>query len=421
MPLLLRLAVWGLAIAVVSPAQSPVAAILTDYRLPPEQLQKAEALYRTGVFLSVFGTLYGVAVLILLLVSRAGVKFRDLAESFSSRRSVQAFVFAPLVFLSLDLLTLPLRLYSHHLQQSYGLSIQPWGAWWGDWMKGELLNTALATCLVWGLYVILRNRPERWWIYAWLALIPVLVLLVFLQPVIVDPLFSRFDPLETKQPQLLPEIEKVVRRGGLQIPRDRMFEMLASDKYTTYNAYVTGLGASQRIVVWDTTSRDLTVSETMFVFAHEQGHYVLHHLWLGIVAGVAGLLVAMALTHRTIQGVVARWGSRYGVRSVDDWASLPFFLLLLSVMTAAGQPIGNGVSRYIEHQADVYALEMIHSLIPDAPQVAARTFQKLGENGLDYPQPHPLYVGWAYTHPPIAERLLFALNYRPSQGRVGLN
>lgn len=412
MPSLFRLALSMLFLTALSFAQSPA---LTEYRLPPDKFQKAEALYRTGIMTYLLGTLYGFAVLALLLLSGASVKFRDLAESASSRRWVQALVFAPLIFLSIDLLTLPFSLYSQHLQQSYGLSIQDWGSWWGDWLKGELLTTSLATCLVWGLYALLRYSPNRWWLYGWLAFIPVLMLLVFIQPVFVDPLFNHFDPLEAKQPRLLPEIEKVMQRGGLEIPRDRIFEMRASDKSTTYNAYVTGLGASKRVVIWDTTSRHLTIPETMFVFAHEQGHYVLHHLWMGMISGIIGFLAAIYLAHRLIHGVVARWGHRFGVRGVDDWASLPFFLLLLGLMTSLGQPIGNGVSRYLEHQADIYALEAIHGLLPDSPQVAARTFQKLGENGLSYPHPHLLYVGWVYTHPPIADRLRFSLTYQPSK------
>lgn len=414
MLLISRLALWAILLSALLPAlslaQTP---ILTDYRLPPEKLRKAEALYRTGTALYLAGTLYGFAVLVLLLRSGASVKFRNWAESATSRRWVQALVFAPLLYVSIDLLTLPLSIYSHHLQQSYGLSIQSWPSWWGDWLKGELLNTALATGLVWALYALIRHSPKRWWLYGWLSFIPLLLLLVFIQPIFVDPLFHHFDPLEAKQPRLLREIEKVMQRGGLEIPRDRIFEMQASDQYTTYNAYVTGLGSSKRVVIWDTTSRHLTIPETMFVFAHEQGHYVLHHLWQGMISGIAGFLAAIHLAYRLVHGMLARWGPRYGVRGVDDWASLPFFLLLLSLFTTLGQPIGNAISRYLEHQADIYALEAIHGLVADSPQVAAHTFQKLGENALAYPHPHPLYVGWVYTHPPIADRLRFSLTYQP--------
>ena len=176
---------------------------------------------------------------------------------------------------------------------------------------------------------------------------------------------------------------------------------------------MTGIGASKRVVVWDNTSRDLTMPETMFVFGHEMGHYVLQHIWMSLGLAVVGLLVNLYLAHRLLHGVLARFGARWDVRGVSDWASLPAILLLLSVFSLASQPLGTAYSRYLEHQADIYGLEVTHGLTPDATQAAARAFQKLGEKGLVYPTPHPLYVWWAFSHPPIHERVRSALDYAP--------
>ena len=215
---------------------------------------------------------------------------------------VQALVFAPLLLLTLDVLSLPISIYGHHLQVQYGLSVQSWASWFWDWTKGELIGTAIGTLLVWGLYAFLRRSPTRWWFYGWLASIPVVLLLVFIGPIFIAPLFNTFAPLEERQPALVPELEKVMARGGLSIERSRMFEMQASDKVTTYNAYVTGIGASKRVVVWDNTSRDLTIPETMFVFGHEQGHYVLQHIWLSIGLAILGLLLQLYLAARLLGG-----------------------------------------------------------------------------------------------------------------------
>jgi len=192
-----------------------------------------------------------------------------------------------------------------------------------------------------------------------------------------------------------------------------MFEMQASEKVTTYNAYVTGIGASKRVVVWDNTSRDLTIPETLFVFGHEQGHYVLHHIWMSLSFATFGLLLALYLAHRFADGVLARWGKRWSVRDLGDWASLPVILLLLNVFSLVGQPVSAAFSRYLEHQADIYGLEVTHGLVPDSQQVAAHAFQKLGEKALSYPEPNPLYVMWAFDHPPIADRIRFAAQYQP--------
>ena len=407
MPALLRLAL-GLICLLPALAQP-----LTEYHLSPEQLKKAEALYYTQAAIYVVGSLYGIAVLVLLLFTGASAKFRDWAEARSSRRFFQVAIFVPLLMLTIDLLSLPVSLYGQQLQRDYGLSVQSWGSWCGDWLKGELFGTLLATLLIWGLYALLRRYPRRWWLYGWIASIPVILLLVFIQPVFIDPLFNQFDPLSAKQPALLPEIEKVMHRGGLDIDRSRMFEMKASDKVTTYNAYVTGIGASKRVVVWDNTSKDLTIPEIMFVFGHEQGHYVLNHVLQQIAFFATGLFVCFYLAYRLMDALIAGWGSRLRIHGIGDWASLPMLLLLFSLFSLAIQPLSAGFSRSLEHDADVYGLEVIHGLVPDSPQVGARAFQKLGEKALSYPNPHPFYVAWVYSHPPIAGRLRFAATYQP--------
>ncbi len=386
---------------------------ITAYRLTPEKLAEAEALYHTRVSMLVVGTLYGLIVPLVVLMFGISAHFRDWAERVSRRRFVQAIVFAPLLLLTIDVLSLPLSIYGEHLARSYGLSVQSWGSWLWDWTKGEIIGTIIATLLVWGLYAILRRSPKRWWLYCWLASIPVVLLVVLIQPIFIAPLFNKFEPLQSTQPQLVVALEKVMHRGGISIDRSRMFEMQASAKVTTYNAYVTGIGASKRVVVWDNTARDLTVPETMFVFGHEQGHYALHHMWIRIAASIVGLLFSLYFAHRLIDRVLRRWGQGWGVRELADWASLPALLLLFAVFSLFTQPISSAFSRYLEHQADIYGLEVIHGLVPDSPQVAAHAFQKLGEKALAYPRPNPLYVFWAFSHPPIADRIRFALTYQP--------
>ncbi|MEW6321232.1 MAG: M48 family metallopeptidase [Acidobacteriota bacterium] len=386
---------------------------IAEYTLPPDTLEKAEALYYTGMAMFVVGNVYGLVLLVAILAGRVAPRLRDLAERASRRRFVQALVFVPLLTLTLDVLSLPLSLYGHYLQLSYGLSVQGWGSWFWDWTKGEMVGLVIATPLFWGLYAFLRRSPTRWWLYGWLASIPVVLLLVLIGPVFIDPIFNTYAPLEERQPQLVSPIEQVMARGGVSIERARMFEMQASDKVTTYNAYVTGIGASKRVVVWDNTARDLSVPETMFVFAHEQAHYVLNHVWWSLAAITSLLLGLLYLAYRLIGGVLAKYGARWGIRALDDWASLPAIMLLLSVFSLGAQPIMANFTRALEHQADIYGLEALHGLVPDSSQAAAHAFQKLGEKGLSYPDPNPLYVFWVYTHPPVKERLRFALEYRP--------
>jgi STE24 endopeptidase len=266
---------------------------------------------------------------------------------------------------------------------------------------------------VWVLYGVIRRSPRHWWFYFWLIAAPIIVFLSFVEPFVIEPMFFTFAPLQGKDPGLVAELEKVAARAGLDIPPDRMFWMKASEKTPTMNAYVSGLGASKRIVVWDTTVDKETTPEIVSVIGHEMGHYVLGHEWKGLIFTLGVLFALLYLGCRCIGWVLARWGSRWNIGGLTDWASLPVLLLLLSIFSFVSDPISNAYSRRIEHQADVYGLEVTHGILSDAAQAAADSFQLEGESALADPDPNPWNVFLFYDHPPISDRVQFLLNYNP--------
>ena len=393
--------------------QRPEELKIVEYRLPPDKLAKAEALYKTRTVLYLFGLVFGVLVLWVMLKLRVAPAFRDLAEHATKNSFMQALIFVPLLMLLIAVISLPIDIYEQHISRVYGLSVQGWGSWAGDWCKAEGVSLAITVLAVFTLFLIIRKSPERWWFYFWLLTLPFLVLLIFVAPVILDPMFNKFEPLDKTQPQLVSAIEEVTHRGGLDIPRDRMFEMEASEKVTTYNAYVTGIGATKRVVVWDNTSRDMTVPETLFVFGHEMGHYVLNHIYKGLAFFAGMMLAGFWVGRKMVLTMLSRWGEAWHIRGINDLAALPVLMLALSLLTLVAEPIGNAFSRYQEHQADIYGLEVTHGLFPNNGEVAASAFQKLGEKSYSYPAPNPLLVLWSYSHPTIAQRIRFSLNYDP--------
>jgi STE24 endopeptidase len=143
------------------------------------------------------------------------------------------------------------------------------------------------------------------------------------------------------------------------------------------------------------------------------GHYVLQHLPKGIALGALILFVLFYLGFRSIGWVLSRWGSNWGVRGLDDWASLPALLFLLSVFSFFATPLFSTFSRHFEHQADQYGLEVTHGLTPDSGQIAAQAFQILGDVDLADPEPNPVEVFLFYSHPPIPDRIQFVLSYDP--------
>ena len=393
----------------VSASSAPI----VEYAPPPAEYARAKA-YSSAHYRHVFiGALYGFLVLLVILRWRVAPRFRDLAERVSSNRFVQLIIFAPLTLLTIMVLGIATDIWDESLERAYGLSVQDWGAWTRDWILNQAIMMVVGTILVGILYFVIRRSPRRWWFYFWLASIPILLALFFLQPIVIDPLFYKFTALESVQPVLLSEMQKVVHRGGMDIPADRMFVMNASSKTTGLNAYVTGFGGSKRVVVWDNTIANATVPETLFVFGHEMGHYVLLHIPKEISIMATIILFLLYLCYRLSNGMLARWGAQWGIRDSQDWASLPALLFVITLLAFLATPAFNSVSRHFEHEADRYGLEVIHGIVPNPNQVAAHYFQKSGQKNLADPDPSWFDEVWFFDHPTRPERVHFVATYDP--------
>lgn len=386
---------------------------VTAYTLAPDLYEKARDRSRIEFRLALLGFVYGLIVLWVILHWRVSSAYRNWAERFSTRRFLQAIIFAPLILLTIALLTVPLDIYGESVEKRFGLSVQGWGSWSWDWIKAEIISLIMGTILIWVLYQVIRHSPRRWWFYFWLVALPLGLFLVFITPWVIDPLFHKFEPLQRKDPALTAALGQMVERAGVDIPPQRMFWMGAGEKTTALNAYVTGFGASKRIVVWDNTIAKMNTPQIVFVAGHETGHYVLQHIPKGITFFALLFLLLFYLGYRCIGWVLDRWGAGWGIRGLDDWASLPALMLILSVFSFVANPIVSAVSRHFEHQADQYGLEVTHGLIPDSGQVAAQAFQVLGEVDLADPDPNPVRVFLFYDHPPIGDRVRFSLTYDP--------
>lgn len=387
----------------------------TAYTLPPGKLVQAQALHRIEEALTLSATVWTPVELALLLGLGWSARYRDLTRRVSGNRWVQTAVYLLLLVLTIRLLDLPIGIYGHHVALRYGLSVQGWGSWLGDKGKGLVLTWLIATMVGLGVLRAIRRSPGRWWLWAWPPAVLFTLAGVLITPYVIDPLFNRFEPLAQSDPALVRELEQVVRRSGMVIPPERMFLMRASAKVTGLNAYVTGFGPSKRIVVWDTTVARSTRPEIAFIFAHELGHYALEHVVLGIALSCAGLLPLFWLTHVITRGLLRRWGRAWGAEAMDDLAAVPALLLVLAVLSAAGEPMGNAVSRRMEHNADVYGQEAVHTILPEGEiqALGRQSFQTLGETSLQDPAPHPVFDLWFGTHPPIRERAAFAAAYDP--------
>ena len=384
-----------------------------QYRLSRERYEKAVSYSRTGYTLYFISYFLSAIVLLLILRLGSAAKFRDIAEAASDQKWIQCLVFVPLLILLTDLFELPIRICWHALSLRYQQSIQPWGSWIVDWSKEEALSVGLAVLLVFVLNFAMRKSPRRWWFYFWLAALPILLFFFFISPWFIDPLFNHFEPLAKGHPQLVNSIETLTQRAGVPIPRERMFVMKASEKTNQINAYVTGIGASKRVVIWDTTIQKTSTDEALFILGHELGHYVLGHVAIGFFFFAVSLLLALYVMYRALHWSLHRWGAQWKIRGPQDWAAIAVFLLWLEILSFISSPIANGFSRMQEHAADVYGLEVIHGIVHNSEEVAAHGFQVMGDLDLSDPNPPAFITFWLYSHPPLAERLVFAHAYDP--------
>ena len=370
-----------------------------SYTLPPDKLVQAVQ-YAHARYALYFANL-AISILVLLAMIRLKIVPR-------LRRLPPVLIVAAVVLLT-ALFSLPAEMYGHSLSLRFHISIGSWPSWFWDWCKEQMVSIVIAITVLIPFYALLRRSPRRWWLYAWLAALPIMLASVYADPLILEPLFNRFEPLAAGHPELLDPIERLLHHAGVSIPPDHLFEMKASEKTNSLNAYVSGFGPSRRVVLYDTIIRKEEGPPLMTTIGHELGHYVLQHILKGLAFGALLLLLGLLLLFYLMPWLIRR----LAIPGVGDWASLPLFLLLILVLSFLGDPIGNAYSRFEEHQADVYSLEVTHGLIADPGQAAAQAFQIEGETDLEEPAPNPLIVFWLYTHPPVAERLRFSLEYDP--------
>jgi STE24 endopeptidase len=253
------------------------------YTLSHERYEKAVAYSRAGYALYFLSVFVGFAALLIVLWTGLAGRLRDYAQRKTENRFLQGLIFIPLLVLILRIADLPIHAIWHGVSLHYQQSVQGWSSWLLDWGKASVMVVVFYVIMGLLVFFAIRWSPRRWWFYFWLVSLPILLVMFFLEPVIIDPLFFKFEPLAKSQQQLAADLAKLTHRAGLEIPPERMFLMNASTKTNELNAYVTGFGASKRVVIYDTLLKKMSPQETLFVFGHESGHYVLNHIRNGIL------------------------------------------------------------------------------------------------------------------------------------------
>jgi Zn-dependent protease with chaperone function len=396
------------------PSPSANAPPADTYQLTPAQRERAVVYSRTRYELYFLGVALSLTIYLFLWISRFGVYLRGRARNISSGPFRQCLIFVPAFLVAAGLLELPFDFFSGFLLDHwFGLSTETWLGWLADWGKSLALGIVAGVFVIWVLYLVVRRKPRSWWFYFWLATIPITLFVIFIQPFVVEPLFYKFTPLERSHPALVGRIEQTLHHAKLSIPPSHIFEMNASSKTRQLDAYVSGFGASKRVVVWDTTLKKMTPDEVLFVVGHETGHYVLHHIvkefvWIELIS-----LAFLAFGFAAVKSLIGRYGPATGIEGDGDLASLPVMLIALTMLSFLASPAINAVSRHYEHQADQFGLEVTYGVVQDPNRAAVEAFQKLGAEDLSDPSPSAFIRFWLYSHPPLDQRIRFAAHYKP--------
>ena len=372
----------------------------------PEPTELALRYYRTGNIIWIVEQLVGLALPLALLFSGLSARMRTFAAGLTGGRFYPTLViYLALLSLLLFVVQLPLSYYVGYAREhAYGLSSQQLSKWAGDQIKGFVVGLIVGALVLWVPYLLLRHSPSRWWLWAGALSLPFYGLVLLIAPTFIAPLFNKFGAMKDKA--LEAEVLATAARAGVE--GARVFEVEKSVDTNKVNAYVTGIGRTKRIVLWDTLLKRLSPPQIRFVVGHELGHYVLGHVLTNILISSALTLAALYGASRTGAFLVEQHGARFGFTQLSDVASMPLLALLLSLFSLLIAPASLALSRYHEHEADRFALELTHD-----NDAGASAFVALQQQNLAVPRPGRLYKFFRASHPPIGERVDFMNTYRP--------
>lgn len=294
-----------------------------------------------------------------------------------------------------NLLRIPFSLYGTFvIEDRYGFNTKTFRVWITDLLKGLIISALLGGLLLWLLLTLVVHAGFAWWVWAWMLTGAAEFLMIWLYPVVIAPLFNKFEPIENKE--LVQGIGTLMSRAGLRAKG--VFRMDASKRSKHTNAYFTGFGKSKRIILFDTLLGSHSGDEILAVLAHEIGHWKKRHvqkqLILAELLSLAGFFVVAKLLDWPLMY------QTFGFPEPIPYVGLFLVAALFSPLGYFAQPVASAISRKFEREADDFTLEIMQ-----APEPMAAALKRLAADNLANLAPHPLYAWFYYSHPPLVERI----------------
>ncbi|MGA5308804.1 M48 family metallopeptidase [Micromonospora taraxaci] len=375
--------------------------------LPAEQVAKGRefrAALRPGSYTALA---VGLLVALALGLTPLGSRLVELVgRPFGGHWAAQAVLGGLAVVLVADLVTLPLAAWRQSVLTRYGLSTNGWSGWAVDLLKSYAVSAVIGAVALFGFYAVIRLAPRWWWAFGAGGAAVLVILLSFVLPVLVEPVFNRFTPME--QGPLRTELMSMAARDGVPV-RDVLVAD-ASRRTKAVNAYVSGLGPTRRVVVYDTLLTEATPAEVTAVVAHELGHAKDSDVAVGTLTGALGAAAAVVALY-----LLGSWGPLLRLAGVDSVAQPRAFPLLLALVTVAGlvaAPVQALMSRRVEARADAHALALTGD-----PEAFESMQRRLGSVNLGDPDPPRWEYLYSASHPSTVERMAAARAYAREAGR----
>ncbi len=373
---------------------------------PPDS-PEARRYNRIRRWLGIADAVIGFLLLAALLFTGWTAALRDRSYLMAGQRYFLAvFLYVLMLSLITKLLSSPLDFFGFRLEHRYNLSNQRLRSWLWDELKGWLVGLVFGTILVEIIYGIIRIAPQRWWMIAWAVFVGLFLLVMQLAPVVLFPIFYKFEPLHNDS--LRDRLTRLGERAGARVRG--VYEWKLSEKSKKANAALMGIGSTRRIILADTLLQNYTEDEIEAVLAHELGHHVRRHILKAIFAQVAITFFGFWLTNQVLRFALARdWFPALDPR-LYDFANLPLIILVATVLGFLLLPAMNAFSRQHEREADLYAWESIPAI---GPFVTA--MQKLADQNLAERTPSRFVEIFFESHPSIGKRIAAAETWSRSR------
>lgn len=296
-----------------------------------------------------------------------------------------------------ELVTLPFAAWRHGVVREYGLSTQTWGGWLVDLLKGYAVGAVIGGVALVGFFTVTKLFPRWWWAVGAAGAAMLMMVLTFVFPVLVEPVFNKFTPMAAGQ--LRTDLLALAERDG--VPVKDVLVADASRRTRAVNAYVSGYGATRRIVVYDTLLAEVSEAEVRSVVAHELSHAKSNDVLTGTLVSALGAAAAVLVIY--LLGAWAPLLRRAGVDDIGEPRAIALLLVIGTIGGVLAGPAQGFVSRKVESRADAHALELTGD-----PATYETMMTRLATVNLSDPDPNPVEHALTGSHPTAVERIAMA-------------